>query len=176
MNTASSGNASAPAEVAKCLPFRVLCVDDDHDVADSTVLLLRAVGFEARACYDGRTALQLAAEFRPNVCLLDVNMPGMDGDELAVGLLAQPGWRPLLVVAVTALCDEAYRQRTTAAGFHLYLVHFANVCSRGHKPEARAKDAAIPSLAPQDAPGRPTTKRSAAYPCLRREGTRSRRT
>ena len=121
MNTARSGSASSSVE-GQWPPFRVLCVDDNRDFADSTAMLLRAVGFEARACYDGQSALKVAEEFRPSVCLLDLHMPGMAGDELAARLLAQPGWRPLLVVAVTAMSDEAYRQRTAAAGFHLHLV------------------------------------------------------
>lgn len=75
------------------LPLRVLCVDDNRDVADSTAELLRLVGFEARACYDGPTALAEAAAFLPSVCLIDLNMPGMDGDELATRLRAQAGGR-----------------------------------------------------------------------------------
>jgi two-component system, OmpR family, response regulator len=102
--------------------FRVLCVDDNPDIADSFAFLLRILGFEARACYDGPTALKTAREFHPSVCVLDLNMPGMDGDELAVQLRAQPGWRPLLMVAITARSDETSRKRTTAAGFHAHLV------------------------------------------------------
>src|SRR4051812_36969340 len=69
-------------------PLRVLVVDDNRDCADSTVLLLRAAGFEARACYDGPAALQEVGPFRPGLCFLDLNMPGMDGDDLAVRLRA----------------------------------------------------------------------------------------
>jgi CheY-like chemotaxis protein len=122
VDTAALQSVSAREGQARGPRLRVLCVDDHRDVADSTALLLRVAGFEARACYDGWTALQLAVQFRPGVCLLDLTMPGMDGDELAQRLLAQPGWRPLLLVAVTAMSDETYRQRTTAAGFHLHLV------------------------------------------------------
>jgi CheY-like chemotaxis protein len=102
--------------------FRVLCVDDNQDIADSTALLLRAFGFEARACYDGRSALRIASEFRPNICLIDLNMPGMAGDELAAKLTRQPDWRPVLMVAMTAMNHEAYRKRTAAAGFDVHLV------------------------------------------------------
>jgi CheY-like chemotaxis protein len=97
-------------------------VDDNKDTADSEVTLLRAVGFEALACYDGPSALLAADEFRPGVCLVDLNMPGMDGDELALRLMSSPGWRPAVLVAVTAMGDEASRERTQAAGFHLHLV------------------------------------------------------
>lgn len=103
-------------------PLRVLCVDDNRDAADSTADLLRLVGFEARACYDGPAALAEAAHFLPGVCLIDLNMPGMDGDELASRLREQAGARPLVLVAVTAMGSDECRRRTEAAGFHLHLV------------------------------------------------------
>jgi len=103
-------------------PFRVLVVDDNRDVADSTAQLLAVVGFESRACYDGPTALATADGFRPGVCLLDLNMPGMGGEELAVRLRAGAGGRPLVLVAVTAMSSSEYRERTAAAGFDLHLV------------------------------------------------------
>lgn len=61
-------------------------------------------------------------DFRPSVCILDLNMPGMAGDELAVQLMAKPGCRPVLLVAITAMSDPLYRERTTAAGFHAHLI------------------------------------------------------
>ncbi len=103
-------------------PFRVLCVDDNRDCADSEALLLRVVGFDALAGYDGETALRLNGIFRPGLCLLDLDMPGMGGDELAVRLMAGPGWKPLLLVAVTARSDDESRRRTGGAGFGLHLV------------------------------------------------------
>jgi two-component system OmpR family response regulator len=103
-------------------PFRVLCVDDNRDCADSAALLLRTMGFDSRACYDGKTALGLNDSFRPGICFLDLNMPGMDGDEVAVRLLSQSSWRPLLIVAMTAMSDQAASVRIAAAGFHMHLV------------------------------------------------------
>jgi len=101
---------------------RVLYVDDNRDVADSAGDLLRLVGFEVRVCYDSPTALATAHEFVPDVCLLDLNIPGMGGDELAVHLREEAGERPVLFVAVTAMGDEESRLRTEAAGFQLHLV------------------------------------------------------
>ena len=101
---------------------RILCVDDNHDVADSTAEWLDLVGFEAVACYDGPDALAVASEFRPDVCLLDLTMPGMDGDELADRLRELFAGRATLFVAVTARGDEESRRRTEAAGFELHLV------------------------------------------------------
>jgi two-component system OmpR family response regulator len=86
-----------------CTPFRVLCVDDHRDTADSTVLLFTIVGFEARAAYDGPSALKIAEAFRPSVCVIDYNMPDMNGVELADRLRNQPGSCVLLIVGVSAM-------------------------------------------------------------------------
>lgn len=103
-------------------PPRVLCVDDNHDVADSEADLLNVVGFDARPCYDGASALREAADFRPCVCLIDLNMPGMDGDELAVRLREQEGGPPPVLVAVTARDDEQSHHRIREAGLDPHLV------------------------------------------------------
>jgi CheY-like chemotaxis protein len=103
-------------------PFRVLCVDDNRDAADSAALLLRLVGFDAKACYDGAAALKLNRTFRPAVCFIDLHMPGMDGDELAVRIRSGPGWQPVLLAAVTAMSDECSLLRIKDAGFDLHLV------------------------------------------------------
>ena len=103
-------------------PLRVLCVDDNHDIADSSVDLLQVMGFEARACYSGAAALVEAAAFLPGVCLIDLNMPGMDGDELAVRLRAWAAGVPLVLVAVTAMSNEESAQRIRDAGFDLHLI------------------------------------------------------
>jgi two-component system OmpR family response regulator len=102
--------------------FRVLCVDDNRDIADSEVQLLQVCGFDARACYDGPEALALAATFRPTVCLIDLNMPGMNGDELAVRLRKQEGGPPPVLMAVTARDDEQSQSRIRAAGLTPHLV------------------------------------------------------
>ena len=58
--------------------LRVLCVDDNHDLADSVGTLLELVGFDVRVCYDGFSAVQEAREFLPHVCLVDLQMPGIE--------------------------------------------------------------------------------------------------
>jgi CheY-like chemotaxis protein len=102
--------------------IRVLCVDDYPDTAESAAMLLRIVGFDSRACYSGAAALSIVREFRPGVCLIDLNMPRMAGDELASRLRAIPELQPLLLVAVTAMSYPESRQRIEAAGFHLHMV------------------------------------------------------
>ena len=101
---------------------RVLCVDDNRDAAEAEAELLRIVGFNPRACYDGRTALRVAREWAPDVCLIDLHLPDMDGDELAGHLRAEAGGRPVLMVAVTAMSNDEAHARTEGAGFALHLV------------------------------------------------------
>jgi two-component system OmpR family response regulator len=108
---------------------RVLCVDDNRDCADSTAQLLSLVAFDAIACYGGTEAVALNQTFRPSLCFIDLHMPEMDGDELATRLQAGSGWRPLLLVAVTAASDELSRERTHLAGFNLHLVKPVNPTS-----------------------------------------------
>ena len=103
------------------VPIRVLCVDDNRDAAESLALILRLVGVQAEAAFDGRSALETAARFRPDACVSDINMPGMDGYELARKLRAWAGEKPLLLVAVTARSTEEDRQKSVDAGFDLHL-------------------------------------------------------
>jgi two-component system OmpR family response regulator len=103
-------------------PLRVLCVDDNRDSADSMVTMLHLVGFEAMGCYGGNEALKVNQIFRPGVCIVDLHMPGMCGDELAIKLRSNLNWRPLFLVAVTAASNESSRERIRAAGFDLHLV------------------------------------------------------
>src|SRR5207248_1660321 len=89
---------------------------------DSLAAVLEMLGCPARVCYDGRSALTAAGEFQPEVCLIDLLMPGMDGLELAARLKERAGGRPPLLVATTALGDAEARARTALTGFHAHLV------------------------------------------------------
>jgi two-component system OmpR family response regulator len=101
---------------------RILCVDDNKDVAVSITVLLEVFGYESRACYTGRSALAEADLFRPNICIIDLNMPGMDGDELAMRLRESTVQRPISLIAITGMSDEVSRNRIAAAGFDLHLI------------------------------------------------------
>ncbi len=102
-------------------PLRVLVVDDNRDAADTLRAVLAVAGAEVQVCYDGSTALAVAGWFCPDACVLDLSMPGMDGDELAFALQERAGGHPFLLLAVTALTGEAARARTRAARFDLHL-------------------------------------------------------
>jgi two-component system, OmpR family, response regulator len=101
--------------------LRFLVVDDHPDAADALAAVLELLGCPVRTCYDGFSALRVAEQFDPQVCLLDLRMPGMDGLELGARLKNQLADKPLLLVATTALADEATRSRTSLSGFHAHL-------------------------------------------------------
>jgi CheY-like chemotaxis protein len=100
---------------------RVLVVDDNRDAADSCATLLDLSGFEARSVYSGSDALWVANTFPPDVVLLDLRMPGMDGFDLAHQFRQQStGKRPFLV-AVTGCATQDEHRRSAEAGIDLHL-------------------------------------------------------
>jgi two-component system OmpR family response regulator len=101
---------------------RILCADDNRDLADTNATLLRMAGYEVRVCYDGADALTAAEEFRPDVCLLDLNMPGLPGEHLAVWIRARANGRRPVLVALTGYGREQDIRRTELAGFDVHLV------------------------------------------------------
>ncbi len=109
------------AQADRCR-LRVLVVEDDEDTALTTAMLIEQAGHAVRVAADGPKALTLAAAEAPDVVLLDLGLPGMDGYSLAGRLraLALPK-RPLLV-AVTGYGGEVDRTHSHAAGIDLHLV------------------------------------------------------
>jgi two-component system, OmpR family, response regulator len=108
-----------PPKVAT--PIRILCVDDNRDAAESLALILQVVGLQAEAAFDGPSALNALERFRPHACVSDINMPGMDGYELARRVRRWAGHRPLLLVAMTARTTEEDQRKSVEAGFDLHL-------------------------------------------------------
>lgn len=102
--------------------LKVLCVDDDRDLAASTGRLLELAGCTVRVCYDGASALDVAREFQPDVCLIDLLMPGMDGAELAKRLRAQSADRPVRCIALTGRWDIDAHHQTHNIDFAEHLV------------------------------------------------------
>ena len=102
--------------------MRVLVVEDDHAVADSTAVLLEMEGHQARIADSGATALELIAEFRPQVVLLDIGLKGMDGFETAQRLRQLPEGRDLCLVAVTGYADSAIKAQALDSGCDHFLV------------------------------------------------------
>jgi CheY-like chemotaxis protein len=105
---------------------KVLCVDDNPDTASFAGLLLEGAGYDVRVCHDGAGALALAQTFRPDVCVLDLRMPGMDGDELAGRLIAQADGRPARFIALTGHWDVASQHQTHNTGLEGHLTKPVN--------------------------------------------------
>jgi CheY-like chemotaxis protein len=100
---------------------RVLVVDDNVDTARSMGRLLTKRGFEVSLAYDGPSGEQAAREFAPEICLLDIGLPGFDGYELARRLRAGGPCQDALIVAISGYAQEGDRQRSRVAGFDAHL-------------------------------------------------------
>jgi CheY-like chemotaxis protein len=101
---------------------RILIADDNRDAARSLALMLAMEGHEVRTAYDGVEALQIAEEFHPEVGLLDIGMPKLDGYETARRLRRRPGGESVLLVAQTGWGQDDDKQRAKQAGFDRHLV------------------------------------------------------
>ena len=102
--------------------LRVLVVDDNVETAQSLVLLLKRWGYDVRVTYDGKSALDEARHQPPEVMLLDIGMPGMDGYQVASRLRGQEGGRSPILIALTGYGEEEDRQRAREAGFEYHMV------------------------------------------------------
>ena len=101
---------------------RVLVVDDNADSAESLSLLLELMGHTVRTAHDGEQALAEAERFRPELILMDIGMPRMDGYE-AARRLRQADWATgTVLVALTGWGSEEDRRRTRRTGFDFHLV------------------------------------------------------
>jgi CheY-like chemotaxis protein len=103
---------------------------------------VRSLGGQARSAGDGAAALVAATEFQPDVVLLDIGMPGMDGYETCRRLRQQSGGRPLTIVALTGWGQDRDKQRAREAGFDAHLTKPADPAQierllSGHQPEPR---------------------------------------
>jgi CheY-like chemotaxis protein len=101
---------------------RILVVDDNRDAAQLLADSLQSLGHTVLVAHDGPSALAMAATFRPDVALLDIGLPVMDGFELGQRLRTDLALTELVLMAVTGYGQEADRQRTIAAGFQGHLV------------------------------------------------------
>ncbi|MBY0527307.1 MAG: response regulator [Gemmataceae bacterium] len=103
-------------------PIRILVVDDNKDSADSLGMLLRMLGDDVQVVHDGQAALDAVGERRPDVVLLDIGMPGMDGYEVARRIRRMPDLHGVVLIAQTGWGQEDDRRLSTEAGFDAHLV------------------------------------------------------
>ncbi len=103
-------------------PLRVLVVDDNADTVLSFSMLLKTSGHDVRTAHDGPTAVQVALDYRPDVVLLDIGLPGLNGYQVAKRLRQQPDFKNVVLVALTGYGQDSDRQTALQAGFNHHLV------------------------------------------------------
>jgi CheY-like chemotaxis protein len=116
---ASSGSELQPVNRR---PVKVLVVDDNVDAADSIALLLTMDGFEAHSVHGAMAALDTVGSFKPDVVLLDIGLPVMDGYEVAQRLRDRIPVGRMRIVALSGYGQQADRDKASLAGFDDYLV------------------------------------------------------
>ncbi|HEY1376607.1 MAG TPA: response regulator, partial [Gemmataceae bacterium] len=113
---------AAADKVPAAAPRRVLIVDDNVDSAESLALLLGIGGHNVRTAADGPAALAAARDHRPDIVLLDIGLPRMDGYEVARRLRGEPDLPPVTLIAMTGYGQDEDRRKARDAGFDHHLV------------------------------------------------------
>jgi CheY-like chemotaxis protein len=103
-------------------PRRVLVADDNVDSAETLAMLLQSLGNEVRTVHDGLKAVEESEAFRPDVALLDIGMPGLDGYEAARLIRARPWGAGVLLIALTGWGEDDDIRRSREAGFDRHLL------------------------------------------------------
>ncbi|HLW65486.1 MAG TPA: PAS domain S-box protein [Gemmataceae bacterium] len=113
-----AGQEAAPSEAR----FRILLVDDNRDTANTMAKLLRFLGHEIQAAYDGEEAVAAAKSFQPDVVLMDIGLPKLNGYEAARRIRAEPWGQEMTLIALTGWGQDEDRRRSQEAGFDHHLV------------------------------------------------------
>lgn len=125
MSKSTTATAALPVVSRKpnALPKRrVLVVDDDLDSVNSMAVLLKMMGQEARFAVNSLAAIGVVRSFRPEVILLDIRLPGFNGNDVASQLRYEPGMERTRIIAMTACSNSEDRQRALDAGCTDYFV------------------------------------------------------
>jgi CheY-like chemotaxis protein/two-component sensor histidine kinase len=119
--TEASAEANGGGEVCRAAKRCILVVDDFRDCADSMAMMLRMMGHETRTAYDGLEAVQTAAAFQPNIVLLDIGLPKLNGYDVARHIREQPWGGNVALIALTGWGQEEDKRRALEAGFDHHL-------------------------------------------------------
>lgn len=125
LSTTSSNAAPAPSESASGLAGngkRILVVDDNVDAAESAGEILRLLGNEVSVVHDGLAAVSAVEQWHPEVVLLDIGLPGIDGYEVAKRVRQSDFGKEVMLVALTGWGQEQDKQRTSDSGFDQHWV------------------------------------------------------
>lgn len=123
LSEVSARGKSAEPEKAALPPkgLRVLVVDDNHDAAEVLAMLLESIGVNVRVVNSGLAALAALTDYQPNVILMDIGMPGMNGYEVARRIREQPQYNDIKMIALTGWGQEEDRRQSEDAGFDHHL-------------------------------------------------------
>src|SRR5687768_10441204 len=102
--------------------FRILVVDDNHDSALSMAMMLSIMGHETRTAHDGESAVATAESFLPEVVLLDIGLPKLNGYEVAQRIREEPWGASMFLIAVTGWGQDEDRERSAEVGLNLHMV------------------------------------------------------
>jgi CheY-like chemotaxis protein len=102
--------------------FKILVVDDNHDSALSLAMMLSIMGHDTRTAHDGESAVETAEAFQPEVVLLDIGLPKLNGYEVAQRIREQPWGEAMYLIAVTGWGQDEDRQRSSEVGLNLHMV------------------------------------------------------
>jgi PAS domain S-box-containing protein len=119
MGASGGGDGSRKAETSK---YRILVVDDNRDSAESLGMMLELMGHEVRTAFDGRRATELAEGFMPQVVLLDIGLPNLNGYEVCRWIRGRSWGQSAVLIAVTGWSQEDDKRRSKEAGFNFHLV------------------------------------------------------
>jgi len=114
--------SAAPTASSPSRPLRILVVEDNVDTANLIATLLKNLKHDVRICYDGRPALSEAIAYHPQVVLLDLGLPGMDGFQLALAMRSEPSLAGVHLIAISGYGQEEDRKRSHEVGFHHHLL------------------------------------------------------
>jgi CheY-like chemotaxis protein len=142
--TGPSASQPGTGEKARTRPARVLVVDDYALAAESLAMLLQEFGYETRVAHDGATALAVMAQFNPDIALIDIGLPVMDGYEVARAIRSMKQFEKLPLIAVTGYGQSSDRARVREAGFNEHLVKPINAERIGQIVETMLGPAAGP--------------------------------
>ncbi|CAN5704044.1 hypothetical protein BH23CYA1_BH23CYA1_13250 [soil metagenome] len=113
---------STASKPTKTSARRILIVDDNEDSALSLAMLFEITGDETQTAHDGLAAIEAAADSRPDVVLLDIGLPGLNGYEAARAIREQPWGQNMILIALTGWGQPEDRRKSTEAGFDAHMV------------------------------------------------------
>jgi len=120
---ADTAVAEAPREQpAASSGLRILIVEDNDALAQTTGWMVEMLGHDYRLASNGKDAIALAAEYLPNVVMMDIGLPGMNGYDLCAAMRAEPYLKDTIFIAQTGWGQDEHRQRAREAGFHHHMV------------------------------------------------------